>query len=228
MRYSLMLLERGFSFMRGDDLAGRVYGRLTVLPFTKKDQRYSAYWLCQCSCGKKKFIRVDHLNSGRVKSCGCLNREETVRRNKENIIHGMSGTPTYKTWDSMKRRCLNPKDKDFANYGGRGIMVCQRWITSFACFFEDMGVKPKNMTLDRIDNSRGYSKDNCRWADCKTQGRNKRTNNLQTYNGETLPIIEWAERFNMSDELLRDRLRNGWTMERALFEPLRERAVSNG
>lgn len=90
----------------------------------------------------------------------------------------MQGTPEYYTWRAMKNRCLNKKTDNYKHYGGRGITVCDEWVNSFICFHKDMGSRPKGMSLDRIDNNKGYSKENCRWASSIIQGRNQRTSSL--------------------------------------------------
>src|SRR5271163_2792850 len=100
--------------------------------------------------------------------------------------------PLYPTWISIKQRCLNVRCKVYKNYGARGITICSRWLR-FENFVEDVSPKPKGFTLDRIDNNKGYSKENCRWATGSQQCRNSRTNRMLTFNGETLPMVVWAE-----------------------------------
>lgn len=124
-------------------------------------------------------------------------------------------TPTYTAWDSMLQRCTNENQKHYNNYGGRGIGVCDRWLL-FKNFIEDMGLRPFGLSLDRIDNSKGYYKENCRWADKKTQQRNMRTNHLITFQGQTKTLAEWAEIKKMGYSTLQTRLWRGWTIERAM------------
>jgi hypothetical protein len=130
----------------------------------------------------------------------------------------MKGTPTYAVWRGLRQRCQNPYHKQFAAYGGRGIKVCERW-SSFVNFLADMGTKPPGMSLDRIDNDKGYSKDNCRWATSKEQNNNRRDNRHVTVGGETRTIAEWADVRKMPSYLIYQRLRRGWTAERAVTPP---------
>lgn len=135
------------------------------------------------------------------------------------LKHGMTNSLTYGTWEGMKRRCLNPKDKRFADYGGRGIKICKKWM-EFSGFFSDMGVKPSGTSLDRWPDKNGnYEPGNCRWATPKQQQRNTRRCRDITWNGETLIIAEWAEKLNVSHETLRCRIRRGWTTERTFTTP---------
>lgn len=125
----------------------------------------------------------------------------------------------YRAWSCMRTRCSNPKFVDWDIYGGRGIRVCARW-SSFANFFEDMGVKPSpKHSLDRKDSNGNYEPDNCRWATPKEQANNCSTNRKVTFNGETLPLPEWAARIGITRESLRDRIDGGWTIEKALTTP---------
>ena len=133
--------------------------------------------------------------------------------------HGLTKTREYKSWRSMKDRCLNQNNPDFHHYGGRGIQVCNEWLDSFETFLEDMGPRPLDCTLDRIDASKGYSKDNCRWAPSLTQSRNRSTVKLITWNGESKTIREWANQLGISDITLRKRLRN-WPIEKAMSAQL--------
>ena len=137
-----------------------------------------------------------------------------------NFRHGMSRTSTYRTWSHMKGRCSNPNEARYKDYGGRGIKVCERWM-KFENFLEDMGEKPDNKTLDRIDNDGDYCPENCRWATIDQQSRNTRRSKIMTYNGKTQPMIDWAEELGISYAVLKTRTRRGWTTERALGTPVR-------
>jgi len=140
-----------------------------------------------------------------------------------NKKHGKSSTAIYGVWNSMRERCQNPEAAAYANYGGRGITVCERW-QSFSNFYEDMGDAPPGLTLDRIDNDRGYSPENCRWATRTEQARNKRSLHRLTVDGEKLSMGEWAERSGVSVGTLWQRVANGWSAEAAVKTPLvRER-----
>lgn len=130
--------------------------------------------------------------------------------------HGMSRSPEYSAWRALRERCRNPNAQAWANYGGRGIRVCDRW-ESFDAFFADMGERPgPGFEIDRIDNSGNYEPSNCRWATCKENNRNKRSNRHLTMDGVTLTIAEWAERTGQRDDTIHHRLRRGQTEEQAI------------
>jgi hypothetical protein len=134
-------------------------------------------------------------------------------------MHGKHDTRAYGVWSSMRSRCNNPNEPAFPNYGARGITVCERW-SQFSNFYADMGEPPLGMTLEREDNDRGYSKENCIWADRTTQGRNKRNNVLLTIDGETQPMSVWAERAGIKYATVHQRIAKGWTHEEAVKAPL--------
>lgn len=135
---------------------------------------------------------------------------------------GKAKHPLYQTWIDMRRRCYNPKRIEFNNYGGRGISVCDNWRLDFWAFARDMGEKPTPFhTLDRIDNNKGYSPANCRWATNKQQMRNTSRKLELTYNGTTKPLAYWAEVTGVKHQTLRSRIKRGWTAERALTLPIR-------
>ena len=131
--------------------------------------------------------------------------------------HSPSGkrSKTYKAWHAMKQRCLNPKNQFFHHYGGRGITLCDRWH-GFAAFLEDMGVAPHGLSLDRIDNDRGYEPGNCRWTAQKDQMRNRRTNVFIEFQGERLTVQDWSRRTGIAFTTLRTRMKAGWPVERVL------------
>ena len=129
----------------------------------------------------------------------------------------LSDTPEYQVWRDMKSRCLNPKSHAWQHYGGRGITVCERW-KQFKNFLQDMGARPEETELDRIDNNKGYSPDNCRWATKQQNCANTRRTNRLTHCGQTLSISEWARKVGLSRNTLKSRLRYGWKLERALTE----------
>lgn len=148
------------------DHTGKRYGRLTVLR-QKGTTRYGVTrWRVRCDCGAEKDVLINSLVAGLTTSCGCAHREAVTK-------HGMEGTRIYNVWASMLQRCRNPNHRAFHNYGGRGITVCERWY-DFRNFLADMGEAPSGMTLERVDNDRGYSPDNCIWASRSDQNRNQR------------------------------------------------------
>lgn len=142
---------------------------------------------------------------------------EAMRR--ANTKHGHNRrtgpTRTYMTWAGMLARCTNPKEKSYARYGGRGIRVCVRW-RKFENFLADMGAKPAGLTIERKDNSKGYSPTNCRWATVAEQNRNRRNVRRLTYEGHTQSMAEWAREFNLNPDTLASRLKAGWSVSAAL------------
>ena len=126
--------------------------------------------------------------------------------------NGPMESKTYRTWANMKGRCLNPKNKDFKNYGARGISVCESWM-KFENFLADMGDSPQGMSLDRIDNSLGYFKANCRWATKRDQENNTRRSVLVSFNGRSQTVAQWEHEYGFKKKEIRSRLRRGWTMD---------------
>ena len=126
---------------------------------------------CQCDCGELRTVPVHTLTQGHSRHCGCRVSEMTTA---QKTIHGLSRTVEHSTWSRMKQRCANPRSKDYPDYGGRGISVCERWQNSFEAFYADMGKRPPGTSIDRIDVNGDYEPGNCRWADAMTQRHNRR------------------------------------------------------
>lgn len=148
-------------------LSGQKFGRWEVIYYSHKNIRGEKYWNCRCNCGTVKAVSAASLVNKKSVSCGCYHIEQVSS-------HGMTLTPTFKSWESMKQRCTNKNSPDYHNYGGRGITVCQRWINSFDNFLHDMGIRPKNMTLDRINVNGSYDPSNCKWSTYSEQNKNQR------------------------------------------------------
>lgn len=194
---------------------GEKFNELTVIKLPFRTHGKLKVW-CRCVCGTEKLIIHDAVASGRTKSCGCLR----LTNLRQALGNRALGTPSlHKIWSHLRQRCQNPNDAAYASYGGRGITVCERW-QKFENFYADMGDRPKGKTLDRIDNSKGYSPENCRWATAKEQGRNKRNNVKFSYAGKELTLAEWGEITGVAYKTLHRRIRvYGWSIEKALTTP---------
>jgi hypothetical protein len=199
-------------------LVGKRFGRL----FVKSDGKYERknghsfyYYLCECSCGKTKEILGWNLSRGLTKSCGCLEREKKT-------THGKSKTGAYASWYAMLTRCTNPKHPHYNHYSRLG--VCKRWL-SFENFSEDMGERPKGKTLDRIDGEKGYSKKNCRWASQIEQVNNTNSNVILEFNGVKDTMANWSRNVGINYSTIKERLKRGWDVERALTSPLKKRRI---
>lgn len=183
---------------------GTKYGRLTVLEFLGRTEGSRSLMRCRCECGTEIETLLAGLKNGHCTSCGCFSTET---KRATFLTHGHSHTsPAYRTWQKMKTRCLNVADRRYHDYGGRGITICERWINSFPAFLEDMGERPEGMTLDRKDNTLGYSKENCRWATRLEQQNNMRSNRLVSINGETMTITQAARYFGAKEGTFRARV----------------------
>lgn len=203
--------------MSAANYIGERFGQLEIVG-SSESNRHGKRWVCKCDCGKTVTVNQSNLRSGGCQTCGC-----------SKLKHGYSDRPVWLSWKGMIARCCNPNDPEFANYGGRGITVCERWRNDFKAFLDDMGDRPEGKTLDRKDNNAGYSPENCRWATPKEQGRNTRCSRLITWNGRTQCVVEWAEEIGISPPRVYQRLEAGWTVERALTTPVRakRRSVRN-
>jgi len=201
------------------DISGQKFGRLKALrPASKRGTH--VLWLCLCDCGKETYAVCWTLRSGKKASCGCLH-DEIRRRKGINATHGMSHTKVYSVWCAMRKRCTNPNAANYGDYGGKGIAVCERW-NDFGSFLEDMGEPPTpGHSLDRIDNAKGYSPDNCRWATSVMQANNKTTTIIVTYDGVSQTLREWSQQTGISHSLLRKRRSAGWPVDKMLTLPSR-------
>ena len=211
---------KDYKYTPKSDLTGLVFGRLTVVSFDSLVNGIPK-WLVQCRCGNQKSVHAGSLKSGATRSCGCLDAEVKTK-------HGLYGTPEYHTWEAIKARCHNPRDKGFHRYGGAGILVCDEWLHSFEAFFRDMGKRPSlSHSIDRIDNSLGYSKSNCRWATKREQANNRKTNRILELDGERMSITEWGRKLGISGITIRSRKLSGWSDRDALLTPVKSRSVAS-
>jgi hypothetical protein len=206
---------------------GQTFGRWEFLDVVRKTDSKGMrrlYGRCRCECGSERLVLLFHLRRGATQSCGCLVREQNTK-------HGESSTSAhresieYRIWSGMIARCERVNEETYRNYGGRGISVCDRWRESFQSFLEDMGRRPSsNHSLDRIDVNGNYEPSNCRWATWKQQQRNKRNNRIITAQGQRKTMAEWAEITGIRTGTISERLRHGWSHERAVTEPLSKRS----
>lgn len=193
---------------------GQRFSRLTVLRQT--DSRSGARcWQVACDCGNEAVVRSSALVTGKTRSCGCLMRETAALIGAQTATHGRWKSPTYSTWTAMKARCLNPSRPNYSDYGGRGITVCERWL-SFENFLADMGHKPPGKSIERLNNDKGYEPGNCCWATEVEQQRNKRSVRHITAHGKTQTIPEWSAERGISQTVIYQRLHNGWAPDVAV------------
>lgn len=162
------------------DISGERYGRLTAVKKVGV-QKGRTKWLFHCDCGNDVVRDLGGVRYGKTRSCGCLHKEMMAKRNCQSATHGESRTRLYAIWRGVKERCLTTTHKDYKRYGAKGITICEEWRDSYPAFKEwafANGYDPEapygKCTLDRIDNSKGYSPDNCRWVDAKVQASNRK------------------------------------------------------
>ena len=207
--------------MKFIDLTGKRFGKFIVIERDKSLVQPSGQtktrWKCLCECGNVKIVTGSNLKRGNVKSCGCYAKE-----NPSHTTHGFSKTRIYHEWKGIIARCYNPNTTRYSDYGGRGITVCDEWREDFKKFLEWSAKNgySENLTIDRIDNNKGYSPDNCRWTTRLIQANNKRNNHRITYNKETHTLSEWSRILNIDYKKLYNRLFTlNWNVERAFSTP---------
>lgn len=191
---------------------GERFGLWTVLALPE-DRKV----LCVCDCGKKHPVNQYNLYSGKSTMCLSCSMKNKVTK------HGLSGTDEYKTWKSMKARCYKPSHKNYAEYGGRGIKVCDEWLNSPEVFISDMGKKPSQLhSIERIDVNGHYCKENCKWASQSDQMNNTRRSLIVTHNGITMTVAEWSRLTGIKDSTIYHRLAAGWSIDKAIDTPARK------
>lgn len=201
------------------DLIGKRFERLTVVG--KSEDR--SKWKCLCDCGNVTYVITSNLTRGNTKSCGCLQKEMASAAKK---THGLRKHRLYHIYNHMIDRCTNHRNPSFPRYGGRGITVCNEWLNSFQDFanWAFSNGYSDDLTIDRIDNNKGYSPDNCRWATMKEQSNNREGNRYVTINGETHTLMEWSEINHIKYMTIIMRISRGWTDEKAVSTPARRYA----
>jgi hypothetical protein len=174
------------------DITDQKFGRLIAKRIVGKTSYGATLWKCICECGNIHYADISNLRKGNTKSCGCL-RLDTVTK------HNQSYTTTYHSYAAMLDRCYNKNNKRYKDWGGRGIKVNKRWRgkNGFNNFFIDMGERPKNKTLNRIKNNKGYSKKNCEWATARRQANKRRNNVLITLEGKTRTMTQWSRKLGL-------------------------------
>lgn len=186
------------------DLTGQTFTRLTVIEFIGR-RKGRTLWKCKCSCGKDVVADSLCLKYGSVKSCGCykIDLAKSMFTKHGYAKLGAAYSPELKAWNAMKERCYNKNCKMYKNYGGRGIVVCDRWIQSFDNFLSDMGFRPNSkMSLHRINNDKNYELSNCMWATRKIQGGETSRSRWIEYDGKRMILQDWANLFNIDNSTL--------------------------
>lgn len=206
-----------------DRLVGEKFGRLTVISNTGKRKGGKVIWLCRCDCGNLTEVMTCNLNMNKknsTQSCGCLRLEKHTK-------HNLSHTNLYKILVSIKGRCKNPKNQNYFRYGGRGINLCEQWDgeDGYETFYKwalENGYK-EGLSIDRIDNNKGYFPENCRWVSQKTQMNNQSRNHYVTVDGETHSLKEWSEINNICIGTIEDRIKRGWSDVDAVSTPVKRK-----
>ena len=215
-------------------MSGKRINRIIVLKrtddyVTPKGQ-HKTRWLCKCDCGNEFITTATNLRSGQVSSCGCY-RDELRRENgKKNAKHHGYGTRLYRIYRGMWQRCYDKNVKQYSRYGGRGIKICEEWLGEKGFEnFRQWALKngySDNLSIDRIDNDKGYSKDNCRWCTNKEQMNNRRVNVCLTLNGETHTMAEWSDITGINVATIKSRYRAGWSDEDILTKEIDKRKAT--
>ena len=184
--------------MNSSNLIGQTFGKLELVARHLETSNGESKWICRCNCGnpKTRIVRRSNLISGNTKSCGCFQKEATK---EANAVHGLATSPEYGIWTNIKTRCYNESTPYYKHYGGRGIGMCDEWYHDFNSFYRDMGTRPSiEHSVDRKDNNKGYSKDNCRWATNVEQANNKLTNVFYENQGRFKTLPAWSRELSLN------------------------------
>ncbi len=212
-----------------NDLAGQRFGRLIVIGLSNEHGHYGKLWLCKCDCGGEKLTTTYKLKSGKVKSCGCLEKENLDKISKHKLKHGLSESILYKKWCGMKARCFNPHYKFFERYGGRGITVCEKWLGehgfehfkdwAYSAGYDDSKEKYEQ-TLDRINTNGNYCPENCKWSNQLEQVKNRSNSRLiLDIDGESLTADQFDKKHCIeADMFTYRRITKGFSAQQILDE----------
>lgn len=203
------------------DLTGRRFGRLVVVERGANRKNGSARWVCKCDCGRITVVNAYHLKSGHTTSCGCFHNENAAFIMEK---HLMCNTRIYQIWAGIKKRTTHTSCKDSKYYVKKGVDICEAW-NEFEVFYQwaiENGYDD-NLTIDRIDGSRGYSPENCRWVTQKVQCNNKSNNHFIEFQGEKRTVSQWAEKLGIKKCTLLSRIRKGWSVEKVITTPVKKK-----
>lgn len=204
--------------MRTSEMLNKKFGNLLVVKRIEDSKTGIPRFRCSCDCGGYAETTGYALRSGNTKSCGCFQKQRASESSK---THGLSKTVEYRAWIDLLKRCCDPDSQMYSHYGGRGIVVCDRWLNGFENFLADMGKRPDGMEIDRINNNGNYEPENCRWTTRIVNTNNKRNNVLITFKNETKTASEWSRVVGLSAKAIAMRItKYKWTPERALTQPL--------
>jgi len=223
-----------------NNLLGKKFGEFTATKMVRKNINGNYVWEFRCSCGVIKCYDYKTINKKKKLHCGCLtikkikpvklekqsNLKKEIAKNTTLFIFGkpFKKLLEYSSYRAMLKRCYNKNHEAYNRYAGKNIIVCDYWKESFINFYNDMAPRPsKNHSLERIDNTKGYCKENCRWATMKEQGNNRYTNKLLTYNNETLTYAQWSEKLGGDRHLVGQRIKKGWSIEKSLTTTIKKR-----
>jgi hypothetical protein len=200
---------------KANKLDGQTFHKLTVIERSGIARNGKIKWLCRCDCGKEAIVVGTDLITGNTKSCGCY-KNQMIR--DRSFLHGQSRKRIHNIWSNIDQRCNNSNNKSYRLYGAAGITLCESW-NEFINFLDWSTINgyQETLTIDRKDNSKGYSPDNCRWVSMESQQRNRTNNRYLTINGETKMLCEWSEETGIHHTTILTRIKRGWKEEKWLF-----------
>ena len=194
------------------DITGLKFGKLTAIKRIGNDKYNTSVWFCKCECGKTVNVKLNNLKSGNTQSCGCIHQEKISKLFE---THGLTNTRLYHILSNMKGRCYNKNVKDYKNYGGKKIIICDEWLNDFMNFYNwsmENGYK-EELSIDRKDVTGNYEPSNCRWADMVTQENNRTNNRLIVLNGITKTLSEWTKFYGLKHSTVANRITRHWSVE---------------